>query len=86
MSAASGLGNVFLDCQQASDQPHAVLQGNFPPRNKTQVCQIHSEGMKELPYWSDQWSVYSSSLSLTADSTISEEGARNPALGSYRTN
>lgn len=30
----SGLGNVFLDCQQVSDQPHAGLQGNSPPGNK----------------------------------------------------
>lgn len=37
----SGLGNVFLDCQQGSDQPHAGLQGNSPPGNKT-----HTEGEK----------------------------------------
>lgn len=33
----SGLGNVFLDCQQVSDQPHAELQGNSPPGNKLQT-------------------------------------------------
>jgi len=33
----SGLGNVFLDCQQVSDQPHAELQGNSPPGNKIQT-------------------------------------------------
>lgn len=40
----SGLGNVFLDCQQGSDQPHAGLQGNSPPGNKT-----HTEGEKREP-------------------------------------
>lgn len=38
----SGLGNVFLDCQQVSDQPHAGLQGNSPPGNKT-----HTQGEKK---------------------------------------
>lgn len=38
----SGLGNVFLDCQQVSDQPHAGLQGNSPPGNKK-----HTQGEKK---------------------------------------
>lgn len=38
----SGLGNVFLDCQQVSDLPHAGLQGNSPPANKK-----HTQGEKK---------------------------------------
>lgn len=42
----SGLGNVFLDFQQVSDQPHAELQGNSPPGIKITNTHTHIHGIK----------------------------------------
>lgn len=39
----SGLGNVFLDFQQVSDQPHAELQGNSPPGIKIANKHTHTQ-------------------------------------------